>query len=227
MSPSSSTARYHWCVYSDDCFSLSYWVDFFFPSFFLFFSPTPGFHCSSCNAWAYLPCSMWHLSSQTEYWIHITCIGRWILNHWTPGKSRVGYVSMRTHWSSDAKWQESWKMKANYKSLPDPAAGLEENPLASLRSPPACRTGRSSLLAQLLLHLLKVRGSEPTLSSLWRFIDLWPPSISQYPLMMLPFPEGKKQWTNFPLLESQQSLRPNFSPASHGSQQPLELLKGR
>lgn len=57
-------------------------------------------------------------------------------------------------------------MKANYKSLPDPAAGLEENPLASLRSPPACRTGRSSLLAQLLLHLVKVRGSEPTLFSL-------------------------------------------------------------
>ena len=64
------------------------------------------------------------------------------------------------------------KDEANYKSLPDPAAGLEENSLPAFRSPSACRTGRASLLAQLLLHLVKVRGSEPTLSSLWRCTDL-------------------------------------------------------
>ena len=27
---------------------------------------------------------MWDLSSQTRAWTHVVCIGRWVLNHWTP-----------------------------------------------------------------------------------------------------------------------------------------------
>ena len=38
---------------------------------------------SSCRVQAQLPCSMWELSSLTRNWTCISCIERWILNHWT------------------------------------------------------------------------------------------------------------------------------------------------
>ena len=38
---------------------------------------------SSCGARAKLPCSMWDLSSLTRDQTRISCIGRWILYHWT------------------------------------------------------------------------------------------------------------------------------------------------
>ena len=37
----------------------------------------------SCSLWAYLPCSMWDLSSLTRDWTCIPCIGKWILSHCT------------------------------------------------------------------------------------------------------------------------------------------------
>ena len=36
---------------------------------------------SSCGAWAQLPHIMWDLPDQDR--THVSCIGRWILNHWT------------------------------------------------------------------------------------------------------------------------------------------------
>ena len=38
---------------------------------------------SSCHMWAWLPCSMWDISSWTRDQTHILCNGRLILNHWT------------------------------------------------------------------------------------------------------------------------------------------------
>ena len=37
----------------------------------------------SCGMWAQLPHGMWDLSSPTRDQIHVPCIGRQILNHWT------------------------------------------------------------------------------------------------------------------------------------------------
>ena len=42
---------------------------------------------SSCSAPTRLPRSMWNLSSPTRDPIHVPCVGRQILNHWTTGKS--------------------------------------------------------------------------------------------------------------------------------------------
>ena len=41
---------------------------------------------SSWSLWAQSP-YVWNLRSPTRDQIHITCIGRWILNHWTARKS--------------------------------------------------------------------------------------------------------------------------------------------
>ena len=38
---------------------------------------------SSCSTWAWLPCSMWGLGSQTRNPTHVPSIGRWILSCWT------------------------------------------------------------------------------------------------------------------------------------------------
>jgi len=63
--------------------------------FFVFVLAALGLHCSmlvflialhrlsNYGVQAWLPCSMWALSSPTKYQIYIPCTGRWILNHWT------------------------------------------------------------------------------------------------------------------------------------------------
>ena len=38
---------------------------------------------SNFGVWASLPCSMWDLSFLTRDQTQISCIGQWILNHWT------------------------------------------------------------------------------------------------------------------------------------------------
>ena len=73
---------------------------------FFFLLATLGLHClvwafSSCGAWA-LECTahscgaqvqmlsgMWDLHSLTRDRTCVLCIGRWIFNHWTTGKSLV------------------------------------------------------------------------------------------------------------------------------------------
>ena len=42
---------------------------------------------SSWGAWALLLCSIWDLSSPTRDGTCVSCIARWILNHWTIRKS--------------------------------------------------------------------------------------------------------------------------------------------
>ena len=137
MSPSSSITLYQWCVYSDDCFSLSYWVDFFFSFLFLFslsFFLSLSFFYLHQVFTGQLQCmgffALQHVASysQTECWIHVTCIGRWILNLWAPGKSRVGYFSMWTRWSSDGKWQESWKMTPTVRACQTLLPALKKTP---------------------------------------------------------------------------------------------------
>lgn len=49
----------------------------------------------------------------------------------------------------------------------------------------AWRTGRSSLSTRFFLEDVRVRRSEPTLSSVWKFTGLCPASISQYPLPLV------------------------------------------
>ena len=44
---------------------------------------------STCSVWAQLPCSLWSLSSLIRDQTHVSCIERWILNHWTTREALV------------------------------------------------------------------------------------------------------------------------------------------
>ena len=120
----------------------TFFSPFFFFFFFLSFSLSLFFICTRSSL-PQLQCMGFfapqHVASysQTEYWIHVTCIGRWILTHWDPGKSRVGYFSMWTHWSSDGKWQESWKMTPTLRACQTLLPALKKTPslLSGLSQP--------------------------------------------------------------------------------------------
>ena len=49
---------------------------------------------NSCGTWAYLPRSMWDLSSPTRDWTHVAYVGRPILYHWITREVQNSPLSM-------------------------------------------------------------------------------------------------------------------------------------
>ena len=84
---------------------------------------------SSCGAWAWLPRSMWDLSSPTKDRTCIPCIGRCILYHWTAREVPLWHLCV-----------ENWLLCTP--SLPPPICGCwlrrDRPELPPPGSPPSC-----------------------------------------------------------------------------------------
>ena len=97
---------------------------------------------------------MWDPSSPTRDWAHVPCIARWILNHWTPGKSRnsLPWVSLFLLLATKKPWPPWWEILLPGTSVPPPGCFSESH------AHPSCAWGGTQLCAW---------APSPALDGLW------------------------------------------------------------